>query len=70
MDSVSLWTVVFSPTGYPHGTEGIPPSKRERQLLANQPNAVIYDLRIGFPTMYRIGATDALPKSTIAGYSQ
>ena len=27
-----------------------------RQLLANRPNAVIYGLRIGFPTPYRIGS--------------
>ena len=26
-----------------------------RRLLINRPNAVIYGLRIGFPTAYRIG---------------
>ena len=26
-----------------------------RRLLTNRPNAVIYGLRIGFPTAYRIG---------------
>lgn len=26
-----------------------------KQLLATRPNAVIYGLRIGFPTAYRIG---------------
>ena len=26
-----------------------------KRLLANCPNAVIYGLRIGFPTVYRIG---------------
>ncbi len=41
-----------------------------RQLLANRPNAVIYGLRIGFPTAYRIGAADDLPKATIPAYSQ
>lgn len=27
-----------------------------KQLLATRPNAVIYGLRIGFPTAYRVGA--------------
>ena len=27
-----------------------------RHLLSNRPNAVIYGLRIGFPTAYRIGS--------------
>jgi hypothetical protein len=26
-----------------------------KHLLAKQPNAVVYGLRIGFPTAYRIG---------------
>ncbi len=28
-----------------------------KQLLAKHPNAVIYGLRIGFPTAYRIGSS-------------
>ncbi len=39
-----------------------------KQLLAMRPNAVIYGLRIGFPTAYRIGTIDPPPKFTNAGY--
>ena len=34
-----------------------------KQLLAKHPNAVIYGLRIGFPTAYRIGSRFIEPNS-------
>lgn len=34
-----------------------------KQLLAKYPNAVIYGLRIGYPTAYRIGSSFIEPNS-------
>ena len=34
-----------------------------KQLLAKHPNAVIYGLRIGYPTAYRIGSSFIEPNS-------
>lgn len=41
-----------------------------KQLLAARSNAVIYGLRIGFPTAYRIGTINPPPRSTNVRYCQ
>ncbi len=39
-----------------------------KRLLAVRPNAVIYVLRIGFPTAYRIGSVDDVTKVNATAY--
>ena len=40
-----------------------------KELLAMRPNAVIYGLRIGFPTAYRIGSVDDATKAYLPAYA-
>ena len=40
-----------------------------KQLLALRPNAVIYGLRIGFPTAYRIGSVGDATKAYLPAYA-